>query len=170
MNSDEIELEARRALGRKALQEKTPIGRLEGGLGGSPVAPIEQLRLAAATLLHELLPDGDGALLQVLEQDLRQEEAALGALARQVSTDKPEGLRVKLLELLRSMAERPLATEAALVEFTRRVDARWGELFGTRPHFQRPGQAAHPDDPYTHESVRRDLEALLSTCAAGNRR
>lgn len=74
MNDDEVERDARLALGRRALEEKGPRVHVEGGLGGSPVPPMEQLRLAAITLLRESLHDNDGALITVLEQDLRQEE------------------------------------------------------------------------------------------------
>ena len=39
----------------------------------------------------------------------------------------------------------------------RQVDIKWGQMYGERPHFQQPGQPPHPDDEYTHESVRQDL-------------
>jgi hypothetical protein len=36
-----------------------------------------------------------------------------------------------------------------------------------RPHFERTGSAAHPDDPYTVESVRNTLAGVLQQLAAG---
>jgi hypothetical protein len=38
---------------------------------------------------------------------------------------------------------------------------QWGQIMLERPYFQQPGQAPHPHDEYTHESVRRELERLL---------
>lgn len=163
MNDDEVEREAKRALGRRGLEEKGPRVHLEGGLGGSPVPALEQLRLAALSLLHELLPDHDGALLKVLEQDLRQEEALFGPLTQQLvaHTATLEALRGGLQGVLGAVAKRPLSSDEALAEFTRRVDAEWGQLFSERPRFQQVGQAAHPDDPYTHDSVRAALTQLV---------
>jgi len=43
----------------------------------------------------------------------------------------------------------------------RQADARWGEMYDERPYFQQPGQTAHPDDEYTHESVRQALVDCL---------
>lgn len=157
---DEVEREARLAAGRRALEDRSPSLRVEGGLGGSPVPPMEQLRLAALTLLHEVLSDANGALLQVLEQDLRQEENLFGALMKELARGASEDLRRHLFGVLTVLASRPLSSEAALAEFTRRTDAQWGQSSGERPHFQRAGQSPHPDDPYTLESVRASLAQL----------
>lgn len=167
MNDDEVEREARLALGRRALEEKGPRVHIEGGLGGSPVPPMEQLRLVAITLLHESLHDNDGALLKVFEQDLRQEEALFGPLALELvaHTSSLDALRGRLFGVLGALAKRPLSNDEALAEFTRRVDAEWGKLFGERPRFQAVGQAAHPDDPYTHDSVRAALSQLVALAA-----
>ena len=43
------------------------------------------------------------------------------------------------------------------------MDCQWGQLTGERPYFQSPGQTAHPDDEYTHESVNRQLAQLLES-------
>ena len=161
-NKDEIEREAQLAMGRRALEEKGPQMRVEGGLGGSPVPPMQQLRVAAITLLHESLRDGDGALLQVLEQDIRQEEALFGSLTQGLTQWTHAELRRRLFSVLGTLAGRPLKSAEALAEFTRRADAMWGQLFSARPHFERAGQAPHAEDPYTHESVR----ALLTQFVA----
>jgi hypothetical protein len=170
MNDDDVEREARQALGRRALEEKGPRVHLDGGLGGSPVAPMEQLRLAALTLMRETLPDGDGALHRVFEQDIRQEEALFGPLALELvaHTTSLDVLHGRLLGVLGALAKRPLSNDEALAEFTRRVDAEWGKLFSERPHFQAVGQVAHPDDVYTHQSVRAALTQLVA--AAGQQR
>ena len=124
-------------------------------------APIEQVRVAAIALLHQSVHDSDGALLKVMEQDIRQEEALFGPLTQRLTLLSPEELHNHLHGVLGRLASRTIATEAALVEFTRRVDAMWGQLLGERPHFQRPGQEAHPDDPYTHDSVRKAMMELI---------
>ncbi len=159
---DEVEGEARREVGRRALEEKNVPMRVEGGLGGSPVSPLEQVRTAASTLVQEVLPDGDGALRLVFEQDLRADEKLLGALTGGVEVWTPEELRPRLMAALAQFAARVLATDAALEEFTRRVDAAWGRLMGERPLFQAPGGPAQPDDPYTHESVRAALQGVVT--------
>ncbi|MBL8917384.1 MAG: hypothetical protein JNJ54_00870 [Myxococcaceae bacterium] len=159
---DELEAEAKRELGRRAAEEKSVPVRFEGGLGGSPVPPLEQLRAAAVVLIHEVVPDNDGALRKVFEQDLRSDDQLLGALAGGLPIWTAAELRAHLLQALATLAKRTLSTEAALHEFTRRVDAVWGQLLGERPHFETPGHAAHPDDPYTFASVRGALEAVIN--------
>lgn len=164
MSNDDIEREARLEMGRRALEDKGPRITMEGGLGGSPVPAMEQLRQAAITLVHETLPDGDGALVQVFTQELRQEERLFGPLAKQLVTHgSPDALRGELLGVLGAIAQRLLANDETLADFTRRVDAAWGQLFAERPHFQAVGEAAHPDDPYTHASVRAALSQLVAT-------
>lgn len=163
---EELEAEAKRELGRRAAEEKSVPVRFEGGLGGSPVPPIEQLRAAAVVLIHEVLPDNDGALRKVFEQDLRSDDHLLGALTGGLPIWTPVELRTRLLEALATLAKRTLSSDAALQEFTRRIDAVWGQLLGERPHFETPGQAPHPDDPYTFTSVRAALEALIRASAS----
>ena len=68
--------------------------------------------------------------------------------------DSPLGAVKDLLETI-------LASPATLYELVHQTDVLWGRLYDERPHFQRPGQAPHPDDEYTHESVRAALEACL---------
>jgi hypothetical protein len=54
-----------------------------------------------------------------------------------------------------------LDNQDLLYEFVRQVDHKWGQLYGERPYFQQPGQLPHPEDEYTHESVRLKLMKLL---------
>ena len=124
--------------------------------------PMEQVRLATITLLHAALKDSHGAMHKVLEQDLRQEEALFSAMVRKMGSWSPEELHAHLCEVLGVLAKRALKNDAALEEFTRRVDAMWGELHDERPHFQRSGDAAHPDDAYTLASVKQTLSQLVA--------
>lgn len=158
---EDVEAEAKREAGKQALEDKGPRVRIDGGLGGSPVPPLEQLRTAAITLLHESLSDTNSALLQVLEQDLKLEEALLGPLTAHLADWSPDLLRRHLFTVLGTVAARPLKNDEALADFTRRVDAQWGQLMQERPHFDHPG-VEDPDDPYTQASVRESLTGLVA--------
>ncbi len=57
------------------------------------------------------------------------------------------------LTAVRITIDRILATPETLHEFVRQVDVRYSQDFQEKPLFQKPGEAAHPDDEYTHESV-----------------
>lgn len=165
---DDIERDARQDVGRRALdaRDKGPRLRVEGGLGGSPVPVMQQLRHAAIALLTQTVSDGDGALVRVLEQDLRQEQALFGPLAQALVTHPgPDVPRAQLLGVLAAVAQRALVNEEALADFTRRVDAGWGRLYAERPHFQAVGQRAAHGDPYTHDSVRAALMQLVALAA-----
>ncbi len=56
-----------------------------------------------------------------------------------------------------------LSNKSSLHEFVRKVDVEYGVLMHERPHFQQPGQDAHPDDEYTHEGVVLKLQQLVDT-------
>jgi hypothetical protein len=73
--------------------------------------------------------------------------------------------------LLQQGYEKPLAAladyiqdlldcEEQLRHFVSEIDAQWGRSFGERPYFERPGQPANRDDPYTMASVRDSLGKL----------
>lgn len=166
---EELEAEAKREVGRRALEEKSAPVRFDGGLGGSPVPPVEQLRAAAVVLLQEVLPDADGALRRVFEQDLRADDQVLSTLTGGLAVWTDAELRVHLLEALASLARRILASAGSIEEFTRRVDATWGQLQGERPHFESAGHPPDPEDPYTFASVRASLEALIGTATRERR-
>ncbi len=53
-------------------------------------------------------------------------------------------------------------------EFVRQVDFKWGQIYDERPYFQQPGQPAHPNDEYTHESVRLQLIEFLDIVKSQN--
>jgi hypothetical protein len=52
-----------------------------------------------------------------------------------------------------------------LEELVRDADIEWGRLMRERPYFEREGAPRHPDDPYTVESVRTVLSALVKDLA-----
>ena len=122
------------------------IGR-EGGTflkGESTVPKLVQAIVAVNTFIDRNLEDPSAALQAILHQWVKGDP--------RVSQYKETPL-LALTEILETICDRP----PLLYELVRQVDIKWGQMYGERPHFQQPGQAPHPDDEYTHESVRQDL-------------
>ena len=122
------------------------IGR-EGGTflkGESTVPKLVQVVTAINTFIDRNLIDPHAALQAILHQWVKGDP--------RVSKYKETPL-VALEEILSSIIDNP----NLLYELVRQVDIKWGQMYGERPYFQQPGQPPHPDDEYTHESVRRDL-------------
>jgi hypothetical protein len=131
------------------------VGREAGASlkGASPVPPADQLLLEIDEILAGSLDDGEGSLARTLGEDLAGNPPLL---ARHFGD--PVGA---LGEYLAGIFEHPTNLETLV----RRTDARWGREYDERPHFEKPGQPPHPDDPYTLRSVTRvlrDLRARLS--------
>ena len=128
------------------------IGREGGGYmkDASPVPWTKEAAAAVHRLLEDHLDDTTGCARRVLESKVADDVATLGR-----HRAAPAGAILERLEPL-------LANEAALAEFVRRVDTEWGREMVERPHFERPGRPPHPDDEYTHASVRQALEALAA--------
>jgi len=128
------------------------IGRAGGDLlkGESPVPKLRQVKNELTGFVKTHLHDPSGALQATLVDLIQSDELACN---RHFET--PLLALVELLQLL-------LNQEAHLREFVRRVDMRWGQLYGERPHFELPGQPPPPDDEYTIASVRSQLQALLA--------
>ncbi len=133
------------------------IGR-EGGSflkGDSPVPKQVQAIAQIHSFIKKNLSDPQGALVAVLstwvETDLRVAENLNSPL-------------IALNQILSSL----LDNQNLLYEFVRQVDFKWGQIYDERPYFQRPGQTAHPNDEYTHESVRLQLIELLDIVKSQN--
>jgi hypothetical protein len=121
--------------------------------GASPIPRITQATTALIQFTDAHTPDPSGALKSLLR---RRIQASTDQLAKHLDTP----LRA-LPEILAPMMTHP----HALHEFVRQVDMRWGEMYQERPHFQQPGQTPHPEDEYTHTSVKHALEHLLDQAA-----
>lgn len=128
------------------------IGREGSGLmkGESPVPPLVQAKAEMNLFVCQHLADSDGALQAVLQSLINDDQQYVSQFIRSP------------LQALRAMVEPFMQQEQLLYDLVRRVDARWGQMYDERPHFQSPGQVAHPDDVYTHESVRATLQAFLA--------
>lgn len=122
--------------------------------GESPVPRLVQARGEVIHALKENLDDLHGALQQVLQRWLADDESRI---SRHLSA--PVNALIDLLDSI-------LASPETLYELVRQADVLWGQLYDERPHFQRPGQAPHPDDEYTHESVRASLLDCLEKLKA----
>ena len=122
------------------------IGR-EGGTflkGESTVPKLVQVTTAINTFIDRNLIDPDAALQAILHQWVEGDP--------RVSQYKETPL-VALDKILQTIINNP----HLLYELVRQVDIKWGQMYGERPYFQQPGQPPHPNDVYTHQSVRHDL-------------
>ena len=122
------------------------IGR-EGGTflkGESTVPKLVQVITKINTFIDRNLDDPAAALQAILHQWVKGDP--------RVSQYKETPL-VALAEILQSIVDNP----NLLYELVRQVDIKWGQMYDERPYFQQPGEAPHPDDEYTHESVRQDI-------------
>jgi hypothetical protein len=126
------------------------IGR-EGGnflKGESPVPKLIQAIAEINRFINQNLSDSSGAIQAVLYVWVKTDSRVSQYLNSPL---------MALNEILSTL----LDNQDLLYEFVRQVDHKWGQLYGERPYFQQPGQLPHPEDEYTHESVRLKLMKLL---------
>ncbi|MGK7932662.1 MAG: hypothetical protein AB4041_14695 [Microcystaceae cyanobacterium] len=125
----------------------------EGGdflKGESPVPKLVQVTTEIKLFISNNLKDTEGALQSVLQTLVETEQTTVSH-----HLDTP-------LDALKVILNQLLTNNSLLFELVRRVDSKWGQMYGERPYFQQPGQDAHPNDEYTHESVKKQLENLLN--------
>ncbi len=127
------------------------IGRAGSGLmkGESPISRQEQSITVITQWIDQMTTDPSGALKSVLRHRVRDSEVLVTRNLNQPCNT------------LREIIDTILASDYALQEFVRQVDVRWGEMYHERPMFQSEGQAPHPADEYTYESVLQNLILLL---------
>ena len=133
------------------------IGR-EGGSflkGDSPVPKQLQAIAEINRFIKQNLSDPPGALVAVLSTWVKTDI--------RVAAHLNSPLRA-LAEILDSLID----NQSLLYEFVRQVDFQWGQIYDERPYFQQPGQNPHPNDEYTHESVRLQLIELLGIVNSHN--
>lgn len=122
--------------------------------GACALPALQQARSKLGQYVRANLRDLSGALERQFEVQDGQHESLLGR-----QPDEP-------LEALWVEPSGNLATDAALLEFLREVDQRYGQMFGERLHLECPGQAPLPEDDDKNESVRAALSQLLTRIAA----
>jgi hypothetical protein len=151
----ELEREIRK--GRK-FNLAEAIGRMAGPgamKGISPVPRKQQAALEIEDWLRHHTPAGNGELQVVLNRWIEGSELLLKGFERP-------------LVVLADFCKQVLSSDYQLKELVREADAEWGQVQGERPYFDKEGSPPNPDDPYTIESVRTALLALLAQLAAGN--
>jgi hypothetical protein len=161
-NQDKQRSEADAELEREILRDRKftlaeAIGRLAGPgamKGESPVTRMQQAEIEIGSWLRSHLVDAGGALQVVLHRHVKESDLLLNGF------DQP-------LVVLASYCHRVLDSDYLLKELVRDADIEWGRVMGERPYFEVEGSSSHPDDPYTVESVRNALSALLKQLAVG---
>ncbi|MBF0186596.1 MAG: hypothetical protein HQL50_01575 [Magnetococcales bacterium] len=145
---DEIQKELR---AQQKFSMSGAIGRSAGGAmkGASPIPERDQVVNALVRFSNDSVRDASGALKSLIKRRIKTNLPTIDA-----HLDDP---LTALEEILRPIVEK----EAVLHEFVRQVDVKWGQLMMERPHFQKPGQTPHPDDEYTHSSVKKAVTDLL---------
>lgn len=118
--------------------------------GESPVPKLVQIKTQLKLFIGEYLQDSSGALQAVLKQLVDQAD-------KQISHHLDQPL-LALQGLITPILDNP--TE--LYELVHQVDFKWGQMYEERPYFQQPGSSPHPDDEYTHESVKAQLINFLT--------
>ena len=144
----EIEREIRR---ERKFSLAEAIGRMAGPGALKGVSPVAQLQQAEAEIKNWLrihLTDPAGGLELALNRSVKESEL----LAK--NFEQP-------LRVLEDYCQKILDSSFLLEELVRQADVEWGQLFDRRPYFETDGAPAHPDDPYTIESVRRKLSDLI---------
>ncbi|MEB3268238.1 MAG: hypothetical protein VKJ09_06845 [Leptolyngbya sp.] len=126
------------------------IGRAGGDFlkGESTLPRLVRAQTLVNGFISQHLADVSGALHRVLHRWVQADTARLSR-----HSDQPLHALVDLLDHI-------LSHPPVLYDLVWQVDMCWGELSGEPPHFQQPGQPPHPDDEYTHESVRQRLVSL----------
>jgi hypothetical protein len=127
------------------------IGREGGGFlkGESPVPKMVQVKTEINLFINNNLSDLSGALQAVLHNWVN------------ASDDKISSYQDQPLTALLLIIDEILNNNNLLYELVKQVDLKWGQMNQERPYFQQPGQMPHPDDEYTHESVKKQLINLL---------
>lgn len=149
--SQSLERELRELRRNRKFSLEEALGQLAGpGMlkGVSPVARREQAVAEVEDYLRQQTLGAPPSLLAVLARQVTASELFLQRY------DRP-------FAVLATIAERLLESDYQLRELVREADVEWGRTYGERPFFERPGVAAHPDDPITMEATREFLLRLL---------
>lgn len=123
----------------------------EGGSflkGESPVPKLVQTTTEINNFIDRNLIDTSGALQAVLYKYVKND------LRVSQHLDSP---LIALNKIIRTLID----NQTIFYEFVKEVDLEWGRIFDEPPYFQQPGEPPHPEDEYTHESVRLKLLELL---------
>jgi hypothetical protein len=116
--------------------------------GVSPVTREQQATVEMENWLRQHMPVGNGELEVVLLRRIKGSELLLKGF------DQP-------LTVLAAFCQKVLDSAYLVKELVREADVEWGQVQGERPHFDNEKSPPDADDPYTFQSVRKALSALL---------
>lgn len=128
------------------------IGREGSGFlkGESTIPKLVQAKTEVVVFIRTHLADSSGVLQAVLQDAIQADDLRVSTYI-----NSP-------LFALRDMLQEVLGHPELFYDLVHQVDVRWGRMYGERPYFQKPGEPPHPEDEYSHESVRIQLEDLLN--------
>ncbi len=150
--SDEKKIEREILMGRKFSLSEGIAQNAKGMFKDVSVVPaLTQAQSEISLYIRGHLRDSSGAMVRVLENRLKSNDELLGS-----HLSDP-------LNALKIVVERIIENQNRLYDFVREVDQKYGQMCHERPFFQKPGQKAHPDDEYTHESVKEALVKLYQS-------
>jgi hypothetical protein len=156
LSEADAQLEQEIRLGRKFSADEA-LARLAGPgalKGASPVSPVQQAETEIGNWLRCNVTDAGGVLSVVLCRQIKGSSLLLENL------DRP-------LVALKTLCRHVVNSEERLHELVREADVEWGRTMDERPYFQRQDAPADPLDPYTGETVRKSLEAMLELLPDG---
>jgi hypothetical protein len=133
------------------------VGRMAGPGAMKGVSPVTRKQQAAVEIenwFRHHMPAGQGELQVVLLRSIRGSELLLK------NFEQP-------LTVLADYCRQVLESDYRLKELVREADVEWGLVQGKRPYFEQEASPPHPDDPYTLESVRSTLSAIVAQLGAG---
>jgi hypothetical protein len=118
--------------------------------GESPIPKLVQIKNELKLFISQNLHDLSGSLQAILQLSVDQADEAIS-----YHWEQP-------LLVLEELVEHILNQPEVFYELVKQVDCKYGQMYEERPHFQRPGAPAHPDDEYSHESVEVQLTDFLA--------
>ena len=156
-NQDKARSQADAELQREILKERKftlaeAIGRMAGPgamKGASPMPRMRQAEMEIESWLRSHLTDSAGTLQVALLRNVKGSDLLLK------NFEQP-------LVVLADFCRRVLDSDYLLAELVREADVEWGRVMGERPYFATEGKPPDPEDPYTIESVRSALTAVVT--------
>ncbi len=128
------------------------IGKETAGMfkGASVVPQNIKIKTKIQQFIRSEINDANGCLVHILERRILGNDMLLASNSHDH------------LQAVKSFVTTILSSDTQLYELVREIDQYYGEAFQERPSFQRAGQDAKQDDPYTHESVRSTMLKFLT--------
>jgi len=160
-NKDKQRSEADAELEREIRKERKfslaeAIGRMAGPgamKGESPITRMQQAAVEIENWLRMNMLAGHRELEVVLLRSIKGSELLLHHY------EQP-------LVVLGGYCQQLLNSDYLLKELVRETDVEWGQLQGERPLFEKEGLPSDPGDPYTFESVRKVVAAIIDRLTA----